>query len=37
MRLFKFNNLGLALAMTLKFYAGVAKVLKLKDSFGNLE
>ena len=27
---FKFNNLGLALGMTLKFYANVAKGLKLK-------
>ena len=28
--LFKFNNLGLALGTTLKFYTNVAKVLKLK-------
>ena len=27
---FKFNNLGLPLGMTLKFYASVTKVLKLK-------
>ena len=27
---FKFNNLGMALAMTLKFYTNVAKGLKLK-------
>ena len=27
---FKFNNLGLPLGMTLKFYTSVAKVLKLK-------
>ena len=27
---FKFNNLGLAQGMVLKFYASVAKVLKLK-------
>ena len=28
---FKFNNLGLALGMVLKFYASVTKGLKLKD------
>ena len=30
MVLFKFNNLGLVLCMTLKFYSSVAKGLKLK-------
>ena len=32
--LFKFNNLGLRLGVTVKFYTSVPKVLKLKVSLG---